>query len=126
MARLLIIDDEPRLAMPLAEMLRRQGHEADYAGGAGAALSAMKQARPDLILLDLSMPRVDGLDLLDAIREEPALADVPVAVYSGRNDPESIAQAERLGACEFIVKGPDWENIYARIKAHLPAPRTDA
>ena len=120
MASVLIIDDNEQIAAPLAALLRSEGHAATYAPGAGAALSHLRQSPPDLVLLDLSMPLVDGLDLLDALRSEPRYADVRVAILSARDDEASVAEAERLGACEFIVKGQDWEEIYSRIKANLP------
>src|SRR5918993_4142528 len=88
--------------------------------GAGAALSQLRLSPPDLVLLDLSMPLVAALELLDALRSEPRFADVRVAILSSRDDSASVAEAERLGACEFIVKGSDWDEIYNRIKANLP------
>jgi len=120
MASVLIIDDNEQLAAPLAALLRSEGHNATYAPGAGAALSQLRLSPPDLVLLDLSMPLVDGLELLDALRSEPRFADVRVAILSSRDDSASVAEAERLGACEFIVKGTDWYEIYDRIKANLP------
>jgi DNA-binding response OmpR family regulator len=120
MASVLIIDDNEKIAAPLAALLRIEGHDATYADGAGAALTHLRQSPPDLVLLDLSMPRVDGLDLLEALSSEPRYANVRVAIYSARNDPGSIAAAERLGACDFIVKGSDWDQTYSRIKANLP------
>jgi DNA-binding response OmpR family regulator len=120
MASVLIIDDNEQIAAPLAALLRSEGHAATYAPGAGAALSHLRQSPPDLVLLDLSMPRVDGLDLLDALRSEPCYAGVRVAILSGRDDAESMAEARRLGACEYIVKGSNWDDVYSRIKANLP------
>ena len=125
MASILIIDDDPAMAAPLVEVLRRDGHTAEYVPGVREALGHLHGNEPDLILLDLSMPRTDGLDLLDAIREEPRLADVRVAVYTGRTDDESRETARKLGACDYIVKGPNWDEIYARIKAQLPPETTE-
>jgi DNA-binding response OmpR family regulator len=126
MASILIIDDDANLAAPLAEVLRRDGHEAEYVPGVREALAHLHGNEPDLILLDLSMPRTDGLELLDAIREEPRLSDVRVAVYTGRTDEASRETAKKLGACDYIVKGPNWDEIYARIKAQLPPETTVA
>jgi DNA-binding response OmpR family regulator len=72
------------------------------------------------------MPRTDGLELLDAIREEPRLSHVRVAVYTGRTDEESRETARKLGACDYILKGPNWDEIYERIKAQLPPEPTVA
>src|SRR2546423_15091612 len=107
MADLLLIDDDPQQCELLALLLRREGHDAVCVNSASAALTHLRHAEPepDLILLDLTMPGIDGLDLLDAITEEPRFAHLPVAVYSGRDDPESHALAQRLGARDYIVKG---------------------
>lgn len=121
MAHLLIIDDDVSAADAMAALLRREGHEADVASTAREALATLRHAEPDLVLLDLTMPRVDGLDLLDALKDDPRFAGVRVAVYSGRGGPESVEAAERLGACDFIPKGGSWPSVYERIKANLRA-----
>ena len=121
MADVLIIDDDTAAAEALAKLLRREGHQAECACAAGDALSHLHQHEPDLVLLDLEMPRVGGLDLLDALRDEVRFADLRVAVFSGRDDPAAVEAADRLGACEFIQKGGDWTATYARIKAALAA-----
>jgi CheY-like chemotaxis protein len=122
MASILIIDDDPTAAQVLAALLRREGHEAAVALGAGAALSHLRQEpEPDLVLLDLTMPTTDGIELLDALADEPRFADLRVAVHSGRTDEESKQQAQRLGACDFIPKGLKWSQLYGRIQSALRA-----
>ena len=122
MSSLLIIDDDTRTAEALALMLRREGHEAETVADAGKALEHLRRHDPDLVLLDLSMPRVDGMDLLDALMDEPRFADLRIAVFTGRHDPGLAEHALRHGACDFIEKGEDWNALYARIKTHLAAP----
>ncbi len=120
MASVLIVDDNEQIAAPLAALLRINGHDATFAASAAAALTHLRQSSPDLVLLDLTMPRVDGLDLLEALSSEPRYANVRVAIFSARDDAESRAAAQRLGACDFIVKGTDWNHTYSRIQANLP------
>ena len=119
MSSLLIIDDDTRTAEALALLLRREGHEAELVGDAGKALEHLRRHDPDLVLLDLSMPRVDGMDLLDALKDEPRFAGLRIAVLSGRDDPGTADAVRRLGACDFLEKGGDWDTLYGRIKAHL-------
>jgi DNA-binding response OmpR family regulator len=119
MANLLIIDDDVQASTALAALLRREGHEVSCAPSAGEALSRLRQADPDLVLLDLTMPRVDGLDLFEALTDEPRFRNLRVAIYSGRDEPEALNAARRLGACDYIVKGGDWPQTYGRIKACL-------
>lgn len=121
MANLLIVDDDRPAAEALAALLRRAGHEAACAATAGEAMRHLRRSDPDLVLLDLTMPWIDGLDLLDAVTAEPRFADLRVAVYSGRDDPAAVAAARRLGACDYILKGADWHETYRRIQACLAA-----
>jgi DNA-binding response OmpR family regulator len=121
MASLLIIDDEPHSAAALAALLRHEGHEVGWVQSAGAALEHLRHNSPDLILLDLTMPRIDGLDILDALSLEPQYASLRVAVFSGRDDAESINAARALGAADYILKGGSWQETYGRIRACLPA-----
>jgi DNA-binding response OmpR family regulator len=121
MANLLIIDDEPAAAAALAALLRREGHMAAWAQTAGAAMDHLRHTSPDLILLDLTMPRIDGLDILDALSLEPEYAHLKVAVFSGRDDPDSINTARSLGATDYILKGRSWDETYERIRACLPS-----
>ena len=119
MASLLIIDDDVSSSAALAALLRREGHDVRCAPSAGEALSRLRDGDPDLVLLDLTMPRVDGLDLFDALTDEPRFRNLRVAIYSGRDEPAAQDAARRLGACDYIVKGGEWPQTYDRIKACL-------
>jgi DNA-binding response OmpR family regulator len=119
MPTLLIVDDDARAAEALALMLRREGHEVETAADAGKALEHLRRTEPDLVLLDLWMPRVDGMHLLEALKDDPRFEGVRVAVLTGRDEPGTADLARRLGACDFIEKGADWPVLYARICANL-------
>jgi DNA-binding response OmpR family regulator len=121
MATFLIIDDEAATAAALSSLLQREGHAAAWAQTAADALDHLRHTSPDLILLDLTMPRVDGLEILDALAIEPEYAHLRVAVFSGRDDAESIDAARSLGATDYILKGSSWDETYARIQACLPS-----
>jgi DNA-binding response OmpR family regulator len=119
MASMLIIDDDAPASTALATLLRHEGHTVACAFSAGEALTRLRQADPDLVLLDLTMPRVDGLDLLEALTDEPRFRNLRVAIYSGRDEPDAVDCARRLGACDYIVKGGNWSQTYSRIRACL-------
>lgn len=121
MADLLIIDDDTAGAAMLARLLGRDGHEARCAVDVGAALHALREREPDLVLLDVGLPRTDGLTLLDALRDEPQFAGTRVAVYTGRDDEGVREAARRLGACAFIVKGGSWPDMARQIEQCLAA-----
>jgi len=119
MAEVLIIDDDVSAAAALAALLKREGHAAECACDAGHALTYLRTHEPNLVLLDLDMPCVGGMDLLDALMDEPRFADLRIAIFSGCTDRDAAEKAERLGACDFIPKGNDWGSIQQRIRALL-------
>lgn len=130
MANLLIIDDDLDSAGAMAALLRREGHDTSCVGSAGAALSFLRENEPDLVLLDLTLPHVEGLDLLRALSDEPRFSHLRVAVYSARDEAQSLKQAWESGACDYIVKGASWPDTYQRIRSCLegngdpmPAPQ---
>jgi DNA-binding response OmpR family regulator len=122
MPSVLLIDDEPSVSAAVAALLRREGVEVTCASGAMQALSHLRQSPPDLVVLDLEMPRTGGLDLLDALMEEPRFEDLPVVVFSGRCDPDTVAQALERGARDFIEKGTTWDQVRDRLLSHLRGP----
>jgi two-component system, OmpR family, KDP operon response regulator KdpE len=119
MSHLLIVEDDTDTAAALAALLRKRGHGVACAGSAGEALHQLHHGQPDLLLLDLGLPRVDGLDLLDALAEEPQFSELPVVVYSGRTDADSVTTALRHGAMDYIVKGGPWEQTCQRVESCL-------
>lgn len=119
MATILIIEDDTRAARALAILLERHGHESRCAEDVRTALKELRTTEPDLLLLDLGLPRVDGLELLDAINGEPRMRKLPVIVYSGRDDEETITAAKGLGAVDYVRKGSDWTEIIERIETAL-------
>jgi two-component system NtrC family sensor kinase len=120
MAKLLIVDDEIAEVRPLMALLRQAGHDVCCATTPGEALVELQHNTPDLVLLDLNMPYLNGFDFLDALEDDSRFYDVPVAIYSALTDDTSIERAMKLGACDYIIKGLDWPETYERIRAHLP------
>ena len=121
MPSVFVIDDEETNCAMVVALLKRDGIDADAAASVSEALAHLRHNEPDLVLLDLGMPRTDGLDLLDALMDEPRFENLRVVVFSGRNDPETVAEARRLGARDFIEKGAPWDEVRRRIRAQLCA-----
>ena len=128
MARILIVDDTEAIRLGLSLLLKRSGHEPVCAPGGAEALALLEQqARPDLILLDLNMPEVDGIAVLEELREWPEMTGVPVVVYSAVTDETIRRQAMKLGAAEFIEKGDlTWKELARRLDLHLKPPALGA
>jgi DNA-binding response OmpR family regulator len=120
MARIAIVDDNPANSLPLSRLLRFEGHEVDCILRSDSALARLRERRPDLLLLDVGMPEVDGIELLRMLRQDESLRELPVVMFSGLSDQVLIAEATSLGAKDYLVKGCHWDGMLARIEQHLP------
>jgi len=125
-ARVLVVDDNPDTCELLARLLRRCGHEADCqttARGALDVLAADDGNLPDLIILDVMMPGTSGMEVLKSVRREPRTAAVRVVMFTALSDPKTRAEAQRLGAIGYVVKGVGWADLQAEIQKHIgPTP----
>jgi CheY-like chemotaxis protein len=104
MANVLIVDDDIEGCRPLARLLQYVGHKSFFVHDGRAALSMLDQLRPDMILLDVMMPGIDGLEVLKLIRNHPMHKDLPVVVYSALSDSGTKAEALQSGAQSYLVK----------------------
>ncbi|HXN54716.1 MAG TPA: sigma-54 dependent transcriptional regulator [Myxococcales bacterium] len=104
-ARILIVDDEPGTRDVFAELLERWGHEVSQTSDGHEALKLAGEMHPDLIISDLVMPKLDGISLVRALREE--LPDTPVVIITGRGTIDSAVEAVREGVFDFVEKPLD-------------------
>jgi CheY-like chemotaxis protein len=103
-ARILVVDDEPAQRFALRRILERAGHEVTDAGDGAAALRAVRESPPDLVVTDMMMPVMGGEELIRRLRLEPATAGIPILAASG--DPQLAA-----GADAVIAKPYKWEHL---------------
>jgi DNA-binding response OmpR family regulator len=120
-ARVLIVDDEPEIGRILAVILRGAGFEVAAVDGGRAALEHLAASATDLVLLDVTMPELDGFETLRRIREAPATARLPVLMLTANAGAADRARAESLGADDFIAKPFDPAEVVERIRARLRA-----
>jgi DNA-binding response OmpR family regulator len=120
-ARVLIVDDEPEIGRILAVILRGAGFEVTAVDGGRAALEHLAASATDLVLLDVTMPELDGFETLRRIREAPATARLPVLMLTANAGAADRARAESLGADDFIAKPFDPAEVVERIHARLRA-----
>ena len=115
----LLIDDQKLVGETVRRMLADQpGTEFHFCSNPLDAVQTAKELRPTVILQDLVMPQLDGLELVRHFRSEPVLRDVPLIVLSGTEDPKTKAKAFALGANDYMVKLPDAVEVIARIRYH--------
>lgn len=117
---ILVVDDDLPILTLMRNVLREFGFEARVANTGAAALEAVRETMPDLVLLDKNMPGMSGTDVIQALRREGG-AHVPVVILSGEPvDPEEIA---RLGAVGAVMKPFDVMDLVERIRAHVGVAR---
>ena len=104
MAKIVIIEDDPTFLDLLRVHLASAGHEVLTAEDAVLGLRAVIDNAPDLILLDLSVPYLDGFEMIEALHGDPATRNIPVIVLTGRGDDETYMQARKLGAAQLLTK----------------------
>ncbi|MEO7269917.1 MAG: response regulator transcription factor [Knoellia sp.] len=116
MSRILVVDDEPHLVRTLAINLRARDYEVETAGDGRSALQAVHDQLPDLVILDLGLPDIDGVDVLRRIREA---SQTPVIVLSARADSIDKVEALDLGADDYVTKPFAVDELLARIRVAL-------
>src|SRR5262245_58882286 len=106
MAKILIVDDEPTLVSTIGYNLRREGHDVLTAGDGVRALELARREGADLIILDLMLPKMDGLDVCRAIRQAPQLAlrSVPILMLTARVDEIDKVVGLEIGADDYVTK----------------------
>jgi len=114
--RILVVDDDPQIRRVLKVNLTGQGYEVDDARDGGAALDKLRQTRFDLVLLDMNMPGIDGLDTCRAIREQSEIAIIMLTV---RDDEADTVAALDAGADDYVTKPFKTPELSARIRAAL-------
>ena len=103
--RILIVEDHAVVREPLARLLKYEGYETDCAANGQEALERIQERRPDLILLDLMMPKMDGSTFLERIRNEQSTAGIDVIVMTGVVESALTARVRQLGVQQFCRKG---------------------
>ena len=115
-AKILIVDDEPQITRVLRTALSTQGYALRVAGNGVQALEAAHQWKPDLVITDLAMPEMDGVELC---RELRAVSQVPIIVLSVRNQDRMKIEALDAGADDYVTKPFSIQELQARVRAQL-------
>lgn len=105
--RVLVVDDDMLARMTAAQCVKQQGHEAALAEGGAQAMEMLRSDCYDLVLLDLLMPEMDGLEVLTGIKADPQLRAIPVIMVSGADESESLAKCLKAGAVGNLSKPLD-------------------
>jgi DNA-binding response OmpR family regulator len=118
--KILIVEDEEILLTALSEELKQEGFDVVGAKDGIEGVEKAASERPDLILLDLVMPRLDGIGALKQIKENPAINTIPVVILTNLSDYDKVSDALTLGAMDYLVKANyRLEELVSKIKTIL-------
>jgi two-component system cell cycle response regulator len=117
--KILIADDDPAVSFTLAFILRENGYDVTTVPGGDRLLEQLQDDAYDLLLLDIMMPRVDGLQLLQRVKADERFRDLPVLMISSMPPEDATVRSLGLGAADFIPKPFKQRELLARVKAHL-------
>jgi len=124
--RIAIVEDEAELAGLIEYNLTRNGYAAEILAGSKGTLKALEQSKPDLILLDVMLPDVDGFELCRQIRQSQTLARTPVLFLTARSDEVDRVLGLEIGGDDYMTKPFSPRELIARVKAHLRREEMDA
>jgi DNA-binding response OmpR family regulator len=118
-ARIMVVDDDPDTVTILARYLQREGFATVEALSGPQCLKLVGETHVDVILLDLMMPEMDGFEVVRALKNNPATAEIPIIMVTARDDIESRSEGMRVGVSDFLAKPVFRKQLANRIKAQL-------
>ena len=114
--RILVVDDDTALSEMIGIMLTAEGYEPSYCADGAATIDVFHQSEPDLVLLDLMLPGLDGVEICRHIREE---SDVPVIMLTARTDTQDVVAGLEAGADDYVTKPFKSKELLARVRTRL-------
>jgi DNA-binding response OmpR family regulator len=117
--KVLIVDDEPNIVISVEFLMRREGFEVLVARDGEEGLARIQADRPDLVVLDVMMPKLDGFEVCKAVRADPTLAGVRILMLTAKGRPAEISKGLSLGADDYIPKPFATRELVAKVKELL-------
>lgn len=119
MASILIIDDSPTCSQIIAKIVQQRGHSVSFARDGESGIKKVRAKKPDLVLMDLIMPGMNGFQAMRKLNHDPETSDIPVIIVSSKDQEADIVYGQRQGAVEYIVKPFDKAMMFAKIDKAL-------
>jgi len=117
--QILVVDDDSKNLDILSRLLKARGYETTTASDGAEALAKARATMPDLILMDLKMPGMDGYETTRHLKADPRSAGIPIIVFSASAMDEHMREAQRAGCDEFVSKPIDWSVLYEKMELLL-------
>ena len=119
MSRVLVVEDDPDIAALLQHTLEKGGHTIDVLASGSSVLPRVAAAPPDLVVLDLMLPGMNGLQVCQALRRDPATAAIPILMLTAKGDEDDRVRGLELGADDYVTKPFSPKEVAARVDALL-------
>ena len=120
MKKILIVEDEQIIIDLLQKKITEEGYEVFIAKDGEEGLKAMRETKPDLVLLDIVMPKMGGLEVMEEAQKEPELKKIPIIVISNSGQPVELDRAQKLGARDWLIKTEfDPEEVIDKVKKQI-------
>jgi DNA-binding response OmpR family regulator len=117
--RILIVDDEPNIVVSLEFLMQREGFDVSVAGDGEAALKAVEETKPDLVLLDIMLPKKNGFEVCQTIRANPAWQSVKIIMLTAKGRDTEVAKGTALGADAYVTKPFSTKDLIAQVRQML-------
>ncbi|MBC8504276.1 MAG: response regulator [Anaerolineales bacterium] len=119
--KIVIIEDEPDTVEMFAEMMRLNGFKVLKSYGGALAVALIAEEKPDVVVLDMMMPDLPGLDVMSQIRDNPELANIPVIIVSAMSMPQDIQAGMDAGAAAYLTKPVTYQQLSMAVEKTLQA-----
>jgi DNA-binding response OmpR family regulator len=120
-SKILIVDDEPNIVISLEFLMKKEGFEVAVAGDGEEALAKVASFSPDLVLLDVMMPKKSGFEVCEALRADPARAGLRIVMLTAKGRDTEVAKGLALGANAYVTKPFSTKDLVAKVKEILAA-----
>ena len=116
MATVLVVDDKEMMRDSLSLALSRGGHKAVTTGDASEAVALVRQHRPACVITDLKMPKMDGLEVLRVVKQDPELKNIPIVVLTSSREEQDIVESYNFGVNAYVVKPVEFDRFVEVVK----------
>ena len=117
--KILIVDDEPNIVISLEFLMRKEGFEVAIAGDGDEALAKVASFAPDLVLLDVMMPKKSGFEVCEALRADPDKSELKIVMLTAKGRDTEVAKGLAIGANAYVTKPFSTKDLVARVKTML-------
>lgn len=122
-AKVLVVEDEPDIMRIITHALTASGYQVIHAYGGDDAIRKVKAQMPDLVLADLAMPKVSGVDVIQSIKKDPETQHIPILAVTAHMWDGTVQSAGQVGAAAFISKPFNMKQLLLAVQKYLPNPR---